>query len=75
LMRIGRNEKWYQAHKSHAYQRLVQLGMSHKKLVIVILIVNVSILWPSINLQNKRYKMPAPALDRQPMPAATKWKH
>ncbi len=46
LMRIGRNEKWYQAHKSHAYQRLVQLGMSHKKLVIVILIVNISILWP-----------------------------
>jgi len=46
LMRIGRNEKWYQAHKSHAYQRLVQLGMSHKQLAIVILIVNISILWP-----------------------------
>jgi len=46
LMRIIRNEKWYQAHKSHAYQRLVQLGMSHKKLAIIVLFVNVLILWP-----------------------------
>jgi len=46
LMRVFANEKWYQAHKSHAYQRLVQLGMSHKKLVIVILVINVFILWP-----------------------------
>ncbi len=45
-MRIFANEKWYQAHKLHAYQRLVQLGMSHKKLAIIILFVNVSILWP-----------------------------
>ncbi len=46
LLRIFANEKWYQAHKSHAYQRLVQLGISHKKLAIIILFVNVSILWP-----------------------------
>ena len=46
LMRIFANEKWYQAHKSHAYQRLVQLGMSHKKLAIIIFFVNVSVLWP-----------------------------
>lgn len=46
LLRIFTNEKWYQAHKSHAYQRLVQLGISHKKLAIVILFVNVAILWP-----------------------------
>ncbi|MEE8379351.1 MAG: glycosyltransferase family 4 protein [Gammaproteobacteria bacterium] len=46
LMRIFANEKWYQAHKSHAYQRLVQLGMSHKKLAIIVLFVNVLILWP-----------------------------
>ena len=46
LMRISRNEKWYQAHKSHAYQRLVQLGMSHKKMAILILFINILILWP-----------------------------
>jgi len=46
LMRVFANEKWYQAHKSHAYQRLVQLGMSHKKLVFSVLLINVMILWP-----------------------------
>ena len=46
LMRVFANEKWYQAHKSHAYQRLVQLGMSHKKLVLSVLLINVIILWP-----------------------------
>jgi len=46
LMRIFANEKWYQAHKSHAYQRLVQLGMSHKKLALSVLLINVMILWP-----------------------------
>ncbi len=46
LMRIISNEKWYQAHKSHAYQRLVQLGMSHKKLALNVLLINVIILWP-----------------------------
>jgi len=46
LMRIMKGEKWYQAHKSHAYQRLVQLGMSHKNLALSLLIINVMILWP-----------------------------
>jgi len=46
LMRIFANEKWYQAHKSHAYQRLVQMGASHKKLAFSILLINVVILWP-----------------------------
>jgi len=46
LMRIMKGEKWYQAHKSHAYQRLVQLGMSHKNLALSLLIINVLILWP-----------------------------
>jgi len=46
LMRVFANEKWYQAHKSHAYQRMVQLGMSHKKLALSVLLINVMILWP-----------------------------
>jgi len=41
-----KGENWYQAHKSHAYQRLVQLGMSHKNLALSLLIINVMILWP-----------------------------
>jgi len=46
LMRILRGEKWYQAHKSHAYQRWVQMGASHKRLVLSVLLINVMILWP-----------------------------
>jgi len=50
LMRVFANKKWYQAHKSHAYQRLVQLGMSHKKLALYLLLINVMILWPMASM-------------------------
>jgi len=46
LMRVIKGEVWYQAHKSHAYQRLAQLGVSHKKLALSVLLINVMILWP-----------------------------
>jgi Fuc2NAc and GlcNAc transferase len=46
LMRIVRREKWYKAHKTHAYQRLVLCGMSHKKLVSLVSVINILILWP-----------------------------
>jgi len=46
LMRIMKGEKWYQAHKSHAYQRWVQMGASHKSLALGVLSINVMILWP-----------------------------
>lgn len=46
IMRIVKNEKWYSAHKSHAYQRIVQMGMSHKQLVLSLLVINVFFLWP-----------------------------
>jgi len=75
LMRIGRNEKWYQAHKSHAYQRLVQLGMSHKKLVIVILIVNVSILWPLAWVAYQEQALAFYIACFAGLLMATKWKH
>jgi UDP-N-acetylmuramyl pentapeptide phosphotransferase/UDP-N-acetylglucosamine-1-phosphate transferase len=31
LRRMWRGEKWYQAHRSHFYQRMTSLGMSHGK--------------------------------------------
>ncbi|MCK5720871.1 MAG: glycosyltransferase family 4 protein [Thiomargarita sp.] len=34
LQRILRNEKFWQAHKSHYYQRLVQIGWGHKRTVL-----------------------------------------
>ena len=46
-MRIIKGEKWYSAHRSHAYQRLVMTGVSHDKLAISILLINVMMLWPT----------------------------
>jgi len=46
LMRILKREKWYSAHRSHAYQRWVQMGASHKRLALSVLLINVIILWP-----------------------------
>lgn len=47
LMRILRGEKWYSAHRIHAYQRLVQMGVSHENLAMGVLGINVMILWPT----------------------------
>ena len=44
--RIINKEKWYEAHNSHAYQKLHQLGMSHCKLAIGLLITNLIVIWP-----------------------------
>jgi len=46
LMRIIKGEKWHNAHCSHAYQRWVQMGTSHKRLALSVLLINVMILWP-----------------------------
>lgn len=47
LLRILKKEKWYRAHKSHAYQRLAQMGISHKQIALGLIIVNVILLWPA----------------------------
>jgi Fuc2NAc and GlcNAc transferase len=46
IMRMLRGETWYAAHRSHAYQRLLQLGWSHGRLALGFIIYNVLILWP-----------------------------
>ena len=46
LLRLYRRERWYAAHRSHAYQRLNQLGWSHRKVTGYALIANVVILFP-----------------------------
>ena len=45
--RFAKREKWYSAHKSHSYQRLVQLGYSHSKLALALIVINTMILWPA----------------------------
>jgi len=46
LMRIIKKEKWYKAHRSHAYQRLIQMGVTHKQLVVGLLFINIFLLFP-----------------------------
>lgn len=46
LRRVAAGERWYDAHRGHAYQRLVQLGLSHRGLALGGLALNVLILWP-----------------------------
>ena len=41
--RIAHGEKWYHAHHSHAYQRMVQAGRSHAQVSSTILIINLAL--------------------------------
>jgi len=38
LRRMWRGEKWYQAHRSHFYQRMTDLGMTHLEVTVLELI-------------------------------------
>jgi Fuc2NAc and GlcNAc transferase len=40
VRRVARGERWYQAHRSHAYQRLVQAGVSPGKVSGAALLLN-----------------------------------
>lgn len=44
--RLLRKERWYCAHREHIYQRLVQKGMSHKAVTLLIIFVNFCFLMP-----------------------------
>ena len=46
MMRVISGDKWYLAHKQHGYQRFIQMGNSHRKVNIYILIINLLILYP-----------------------------
>jgi Fuc2NAc and GlcNAc transferase len=43
LRRAARGERWHQAHRSHAYQRLVQAGSTHAEVTGGVLLVNLGL--------------------------------
>jgi Fuc2NAc and GlcNAc transferase len=43
LRRMARGERWYQAHRSHAYQRLAQAGLNHAWVTKLVLLVNLAL--------------------------------
>jgi Fuc2NAc and GlcNAc transferase len=40
VRRVARGERWYRAHRSHAYQRLVQAGVAPGKVSAAVLLLN-----------------------------------
>lgn len=40
LYRIGKGEKWYEAHRCHVYQLAVQAGYSHRQVTLTVLGIN-----------------------------------
>jgi Fuc2NAc and GlcNAc transferase len=58
LRRAARGERWYQAHRSHAYQRAVQSGWSHARVtgtalaitLVLATLVYVGLRWPGLRL-------------------------
>ena len=43
VRRMLRGERWYQAHRSHAYQRLVESGWSHAAVTTTVLLINLGL--------------------------------
>jgi Fuc2NAc and GlcNAc transferase len=43
IRRILREERWYEAHRTHAYQYAVQAGFSHKQVTVAVLVLNLGL--------------------------------
>lgn len=43
IRRILRGERWYEAHRTHAYQYAVQAGFSHKQVTVAVLVLNLGL--------------------------------
>lgn len=48
ISRVARGERWYTAHRQHAYQRLLDLGWSHGQVLGLYLLINVLVVLPVI---------------------------
>ena len=50
LARTFRGEQWYTAHAQHVYQRLIALGWSHRRVLVVYQVINLFLVLPVIVL-------------------------
>ena len=62
VRRAARGEPWHQAHRSHAYQRLVQAGSSHARATGAVLVVNLGLGLLAWLGQSGRVSVPAAVL-------------
>jgi Fuc2NAc and GlcNAc transferase len=57
IRRVIRGERWYTAHRSHAYQRMVQLGYPHSRVSIGVAGLNLLLLLPAAILSAAQPKV------------------
>lgn len=48
VARVARGERWYTAHRQHAYQRLLSLGWTHGQVLGLYMLINVLVVLPVI---------------------------
>jgi Fuc2NAc and GlcNAc transferase len=46
LYRMLKGERWYAAHRDHAYQNLIAQGASHERVTLAILVLNIAVIMP-----------------------------
>jgi UDP-N-acetylmuramyl pentapeptide phosphotransferase/UDP-N-acetylglucosamine-1-phosphate transferase len=50
LARVMRGERWYNAHRQHAYQRLIAHGWSHGRVALIYQAINLALVLPGIGV-------------------------
>ena len=48
LLRVMRGERWYNAHRQHLYQRLIALGWTHGRVLLLYQVINLALVLPGI---------------------------
>jgi Fuc2NAc and GlcNAc transferase len=48
--RVMRGERWYTPHRDHAYQRLIRAGWSHRRVLLLWIVVNILLVVPAAAL-------------------------
>ncbi|MEM7055073.1 MAG: hypothetical protein AAF446_11090, partial [Pseudomonadota bacterium] len=50
MLRVIKRERWYTAHRDHAYQRLIRKNWSHRQVLLVFIALNLMLVMPVVVL-------------------------
>ena len=48
LVRVLKGEQWYNAHRQHLYQRIIALGWTHGRVLLLYQVINLALVLPAI---------------------------
>jgi UDP-N-acetylmuramyl pentapeptide phosphotransferase/UDP-N-acetylglucosamine-1-phosphate transferase len=48
LVRVIKRERWYNAHRQHLYQRIIALGWTHGRVLLLYQVINLALVLPGI---------------------------